>query len=140
MRIFFASICCFMVLSTSAQALTLVCSMIGANFVGPNSIGGGYNQKILDSYIPRKQTHVIDLKKNTAFYKNFEFKTNLQNVDDKIIKWTYNAKNRNSKGGPSQAISLKFIYFRGTHSISHTVEPRGLIRKMTVRNASCVEK
>ena len=115
----------------SAQALTLVCEM-------QNHGTSRYNASIVDSWVPRKQVHVLNLNKERALYKgpNLDGKINVEN--EKRIQWRYK-KSLKDDLGKSYYLNFKFVFLRKQKILVTSVES-ARIRPIENVKGTCVEQ
>ena len=94
------------------QALTLSCDIKSQtdfrNFDG----GRGLPRNLIESWSPKKQVHILNLKTNTAAYKGANFKTKLDVINDKIIQWKYTESISDKNKITFSPIIFKYHYIR----------------------------
>ena len=76
-----------------------------------NGINRSYTPRIIKSWIPEKQTHVIDT--DSAFFKNLRVEGNVRTNNNKKIKIFYNYQN-----SAKQWAKYDFIYFKTTKKVA----------------------
>ena|GEM_PF-5336427 len=101
---------------SSAQALTLVCDLTNYN----NS--PHYNAKTIESWLPKRQTHVIDLKNNKARYVEAGFEGDITFSSNGRFQWHYIETVKNTNGTVFDNIYFKYVFLRKKKILKPSVE------------------
>ena len=125
-------------MSTSAQALTLSCIIPSHGDQG-NFTAGFMRQKTVNKFSPKNQVHILNLKEKTALYKGPNFKTKLDVLNDKSIRWKYVETFTNKEKTVTHTIAFEYIYLRKKNKIVTAVNFGPAYMKIVSTRARCVE-
>jgi hypothetical protein len=122
------------------QALTLMCEITSQSELGRTFSGRGISKKSIESWSPKKQTHVLNLKTETAVYKGTKLKAKIDTINDKVIKWKYVIKYTDENKTTFNAITFKYHYVRKNHKIITSVDFGPGYLKIESNGGSCTER
>jgi len=122
MRLFLILSASLIVMSSSVQAMTLSCDIKSRTDHGSYDGGRGIPSDVIESWSPKKQVHILNLKMGTAVYKGAEFKTKLDVLNDKTIQWKYIESRSDKNKTTFSPIIFKYHYIRKNHRMVSSVD------------------
>lgn len=133
MKLFSTLLSVTLLFGTSAQALTLVCTMTKYN----NS--ERFNEQLLKSWIPRKQTHVLDLKTKKSYDKVRNVYGEVDYIDDARIHWRYYLRTIDVRDATFNT-TYKYVFLRKRKIFVPTVEINTNYLEMDGVKGTCEER
>ncbi len=122
-----------------AHAFTIQCSVTTQPDQGIYDNPPLMKKSVIESWSPKKQAHVLDLKAKTATYKNFNLKTKLSSVNENRITWSYAASVDSKVQAEKLNVTFEYLYIRSTKKLATTVDFKGNYFKLTSIKGDCIE-
>jgi hypothetical protein len=121
----------YMMIGMPAQALTLECKTTKYG-------NTRYDKKIIDSWLPKTQVHVVNLKNNTVVYKASGLKGKVVYFDSGRIRWEYYSSSTTVTKYKQTNILYKFIFFPKTKLLVSGVWFTSLLYPIEGVSSRCV--
>jgi hypothetical protein len=130
----------FVIFNAPANALTLTCEISSRIDQGSFDRGPMASSKVIESWSPKKQIHIINIKENTAIYKGPNFKTKLDVINKNRIKWRYEQEMTDSRKTNYNSVGFEYTYIRKNHKIVSSVDFGPMYMEIVSTKGICVER
>ncbi len=115
------------------QALTLVCNIT-------NYSNSTYSKEFSEGWIPRHQTHVLDIKKEKALYEEFGFDGEVSFVSKNRIHWRYVEDVKAADGLTYYSVSFGYVFLRRSKRVITSIVLTYGLESLIDIKGKCVEK
>jgi hypothetical protein len=132
MRVFLGLFTALSMFGLPAQALTLDC-----NFT--NYSNSKYSKEFNEDWIPRHQVHVFNLKKEEAYYNEYDFKGKISHITKKRIHWRYEEDITTADDLTYYNMSFSYIFLRKSKRVITSINLTHGLQSLEDIKGTCKE-
>jgi hypothetical protein len=133
MRVFLVLLTALSMFASSAQALTLVCKFT-------NYSNSKYSKDFNEAWVPRDQVHVLNLKKDEAYYEDFDFTGEITHITKTRIHWRYEEDLTTADGLTYYNMSFSYIFLRKSKRVITSINLTYGLQALIDIKGTCQEK